>query len=106
MGAGKPWTNQRASQPFEPVILAALTPCSKLSKRHRGHGKDRGAAGGQHAGGRAGWCTDLNNNNNDIDACQPRLGACGASLSPPGRLVLSDLIRVGSRQMVNVTDLF
>ena len=42
----------------------------------------------------------INNNNND--ACQPGLGACGASLSSPGRLVLNDLIGAGNRQMVNV----
>ena len=41
----------------------------------------------------------LNNCNN---ACQPRLGACGASLSSPGRIVLSDLIRAGNRQVMNV----
>ena len=34
--------------------------------------------------------------------CQPGLGACVASLSSPGRLVLSDLIRAGNRQLVNV----
>ena len=31
-----------------------------------------------------------------------RLGACGASLSSPGRLVLSDLTRAGNRQMAHV----
>ena len=41
-------------------------------------------------------------NNNNCSTCQPRLGACGASLSSPGRLVLSNLIGVGNRQMVNV----
>ena len=39
---------------------------------------------------------------NNHHACQPRLGACGASLSSPGRLVLSDLVRAGNGQMVNV----
>ena len=42
------------------------------------------------------------NNNNNNDAFQPGLGVCGASLSSPGRLVLSDLIGAGNRQMVNV----
>ena len=40
------------------------------------------------------------NNNNYQDAFQP--GACGASLSSPGRLVLSNLIGARNRQMVNV----
>ena len=34
--------------------------------------------------------------------CQLGLGACGAALSSPGRLVLSDCIGAGNRQMVNV----
>ena len=34
--------------------------------------------------------------------CQPGLGACGASLSSPGRRVLSDLTGAGNRQMVNI----
>ena len=46
------------------------------------------------------FCCMANNNNNK--ACQPRLGVCGSSLSSPGRLVLSDLIRAGNRQMLNV----
>ena len=33
-----------------------------------------------------------NNNNNNYNAYQPGLGACGASLSSQGRLVLSNLI--------------
>ena len=45
------------------------------------------------------YCTCTDNIN---DACQPGLGACGASLSSPGRLVLSNLIgkldRVSVRQ--------
>ena len=44
----------------------------------------------------------LCNHNNNNNACQPGLGACGASLSSPGSLVLSDLIGAGDRQMVNV----
>ena len=32
------------------------------------------------------------NNNKDSNACRPRLGACKASLSSPGRVVLSALI--------------
>ena len=40
--------------------------------------------------------------NKDCNTCQPGLGACGASLSSPGRLVLSDLIEAGSRHIVNV----
>ena len=43
-----------------------------------------------------------NDDSNDNNVCQPRLGACGASLSLPGRLVLSDLVRARNRQMVNV----
>ena len=39
------------------------------------------------------------NNNNNPSTCQPGLGACGASLSSPDRLVLSDLIEVGDAQM-------
>ena len=35
---------------------------------------------------------DLGNNNNNENAFQPGLGACRASLSSPGRLILSDLI--------------
>ena len=34
--------------------------------------------------------------------CQPGLGTCGASVSLPGRLVLSDLVGAGNRQMVHV----
>ena len=37
------------------------------------------------------------NNNIYSSAFQPGLGACGASLSSPGRLVLSDLIGAGRR---------
>ena len=40
--------------------------------------------------------------NNNQTACQPGLGACGARLSSPGRLVLSILIGAGNIQMVNV----
>ena len=40
--------------------------------------------------------------NNNTSACQAGLGECGASLSLPGRLVLSDLTEAGNRQMVNV----
>ena len=40
--------------------------------------------------------TKNNNDNIDITAYQPGLGACGASLSSPGRLVLSELIRAGN----------
>ena len=40
--------------------------------------------------------------NKNKNACQPGLGACGASLSSPGRFILSDLIGAGNRQMVNV----
>ena len=35
-------------------------------------------------------------------ACQPGLGACGAIVSSPSRLVLSDLIGAENRQLVNV----
>ena len=42
------------------------------------------------------------NNNNNSNMCQPGLGAYGASLSSPGRLVLRDMIGVSNRQMVNV----
>ena len=44
-------------------------------------------------------CQSDNNDNENI-TCQPGLGACGASLSLPGRLDLSDL-REGLRQMVS-----
>lgn len=37
--------------------------------------------------------------NNNQNACQPGLGACAASPSSPGRLVLSDLIGARTRQM-------
>ena len=48
--------------------------------------------------------TDLEGNNNKSihNAFQPGLGACGASLSSPGRLVLSDLIGAENRQKMNV----
>ena len=36
-----------------------------------------------------------------LNAFQPGLGACGASLSSPGRLVLSDLIGARNGQMMN-----
>ena len=39
---------------------------------------------------------------NIAEACQLGLGGCGASLSSPGRLVLSELVGAGIRQMVNV----
>ena len=42
------------------------------------------------------------NNNSKQNACQPRLGACKASLRSPGRLALSDLTWAGNRQVVNV----
>ena len=42
------------------------------------------------------------NHNDTKNACQPWLGACGASLSSPGRFVLSDLIGAGNRQMMAV----
>ena len=41
-------------------------------------------------------------NHNNQNACQPGLGASGANLSWPGRLVLSFLTGAGNRQMVNV----
>ena len=44
----------------------------------------------------------IHNNNNNYNAFQPGLGACGASVSSPGKLVLSDLIWAGNRQMMNV----
>ena len=47
-------------------------------------------------------CPPNDNSNNNQNARQPGLGACGASLSSPGRLVLSNLIGAGNRQMVNV----
>ena len=39
---------------------------------------------------------------NCSNACQPRLGVWGASQSLPGRIGPSDLIRAGTRQMMNV----
>ena len=47
---------------------------------------------------------DINNNDNgnNQNAFQPGLGACGASLSSPGRLVLSNLIGARNRQKVDV----
>ena len=39
----------------------------------------------------------INYDKNNNDMCQPGLGACGGSLSSPGRLVLSDLIGTGNR---------
>ena len=44
----------------------------------------------------------LNNNSLNRNVCQPWVGACEASLSLPGRLVVSDLIGVGNRQLANV----
>ena len=40
-------------------------------------------------------------NDNSQTTCQSGLGVCEASLSSPGRLVLSDLIGAGYGQMVN-----
>ena len=62
---------------------------------------------GENLWGGSGWATESplpcnNHYNNSNNVCQPRLSACGASLSSPGRLVLNDLIRAGNRQMVNV----
>ena len=45
-------------------------------------------------------CCD--NNNNNQNECQPGLRACGASLSSPGRLVLSNFMRVKNRQTMHV----
>ena len=44
----------------------------------------------------------VTNNDNTQNAFQPGLGVCAASLSSPGTLVLSDLIRARNRQVVNV----
>ena len=46
-------------------------------------------------------CND-NNITNNHNAFQPGLGACGASLSSPGRTVLSNLIGARIGQMMNV----
>ena len=43
--------------------------------------------------------TCQHNNIHHQNALWPGLGACAASLSSPGRLVLSDLIGAGNRQM-------
>ena len=43
--------------------------------------------------------------NNNINTCQPWLGACGASLSSPGRLVLSDLVEACFHYLVFNRDL-
>ena len=42
------------------------------------------------------------NDNHDCNACQPGLGACGASLTLSGRFVLSDLAGAENRHVVNV----
>ena len=46
---------------------------------------------------------DCCHNNKYKNMCQPGLGACGASLSLPGRLILSDLIGAENGQMVLLT---
>ena len=43
---------------------------------------------------------------NKWNACQPGLGACGASLSSPGRLVLSKLVRGGKQTTMNVSQMY
>ena len=50
-------------------------------------------------------CSEHKENNNE-SMRQPGLGACGASLSSPGRIDLSDLIGEGNRQMMNVRQAF
>ena len=85
--AGVTWMHSRS--PWDKAAWPAVPDRSRLSSNH--------SAPTQHV-----LCFHYPFDNNKQNACQPGLCACGASLSSPGRLVWTDLIGPGNRQMMNV----